>query len=203
MGVDVDEIDFRILEELQWNARLSNTELAVRVGLSPSPCWNRVRNLEKQGVIEKYVTIFNQGALGLPDTAMVYVTLEHHDDGALRSFEAALATLPEVMEAYLLTGDSDYFIKVVVASTASYEHFLREKLYTIPGISHTRTVFTLRLLEAYVLGAPAAVDVTEVDFCTRTGENTQVSMIRCFRLRRMALCLAGLAAAVACACGRR
>lgn len=147
VGVNVDEIDFRILEELQWNARLSNTELAVRVGLSPSPCWNRVRNLEKQGVIEKYVTIFNQGALGLPDTAMVYVTLEHHDDGALRSFEAALATLPEVMEAYLLTGDFDYFIKVAVASTASYERFLREKLYTIPGISHTRTVFALRCLK--------------------------------------------------------
>ena len=147
VGVDVDEIDFRILEELQSNAKLSNTELAGRVGLSPSPCWNRVRNLEKQGVIEKYVTIFNQGALGLPDTAMVYVTLEHHDDGALRSFEAALATLPEVMEAYLLTGDFDYFIKVAVASTASYERFLREKLYTIPGISHTRTVFTLRCLK--------------------------------------------------------
>ena len=159
MGVDVDEIDFRILEELQGNARLSNTELAVRVGLSPSPCWNRVRNLEKQGVIEKYVTIFNQGALGLPDTAMVYVTLEHHDDGALRSFEAALATLPEVMEAYLLTGDSDYFIhgrsgehRVIRALPA------REALHDPRYQPHEDGVHAA-LLEAYVLGAPAAVDV--------------------------------------------
>jgi Lrp/AsnC family leucine-responsive transcriptional regulator len=104
----VDEIDYRILKELQWEARLSNTELASRVGLSPSPCWTRVRNLEKQGTIEKYVTIFNQSLLGLPDTAFVYVTLEHHDDEALHRFEVALAKLSEVVEAYLLTGDTDY-----------------------------------------------------------------------------------------------
>src|SRR6185295_16022450 len=94
----VDEIDYRILKELQWHARLSNSELASRVRLSASPCWNRVRNLEKQGIIEKYVTIFNQAALGLPDTAFLYVSLEHHDDEALHRFEAALAKLPEVLE---------------------------------------------------------------------------------------------------------
>jgi Lrp/AsnC family leucine-responsive transcriptional regulator len=143
----VDEIDFRIMRELQSNARLSNTELAKRVRLSASPCWNRVRNLEKAGIIEKYVTIFNQSALGLPDTAIVYVTLDRHDDDALHKFEAALAKLPEVVEAYLLTGDADYFIKVAVAGTASYEKFLREKLYKIPGINHSRTSFTLRCLK--------------------------------------------------------
>jgi Lrp/AsnC family leucine-responsive transcriptional regulator len=143
----MDEIDFRIMRELQWNARLSNSELAKRVRLSPSPCWNRVRHLESEGVIEKYVTIFSQRALGLPDTAIVYVTLDRHDDDALRKFEAALAKLPEVVEAYLLTGDADYFIKVAVAGTASYEVFLREKLYKIPGINHSRTSFTLRCLK--------------------------------------------------------
>jgi Lrp/AsnC family leucine-responsive transcriptional regulator len=143
----VDDIDYRILRELQWDARMSNAELASRVQLSPSPCWNRVRNLEKQGIIEKYVTIFNQSALGLPDTAIVYVTLERHDEDSLQKFEAALAKLPEVVEAYLLTGDSDYFIKVAVAGTAAYERFLREKLYKIPGITHSKTSFALRCLK--------------------------------------------------------
>src|SRR5262249_39889427 len=131
----------------QWSARLSNAELAARVNLSPSPCWNRVRNLEKLGIIEKYVTIFNQNALGLPDTAMVYVSLNHHDDDILHRFEAALAKLPEVLEAYLLTGETDYLIKVAVAGTADYERFLREKLYKIPGINHSRTSFVLRCLK--------------------------------------------------------
>lgn len=143
----MDEIDYRILRELQWNARITNTELADRVGLSSSPCWNRLRNLEKQGVIEKYVTIFNQRALGLPDTVIIYVTLDRHDDEVLKKFEDALAKLPEVVEAYLLTGDYDYYIKVAVSGTASYEAFLREKLYRIPGIRHTRTSFTLRCLK--------------------------------------------------------
>jgi len=143
----MDEIDYRILKELQWHARLSNAELAARVNLSPSPCWNRVRNLERQGIIEKYVTIFNHDALGLPDTVIVYVTLEHHDDEALHRFEAHLAELPEVLEAYLVSGETDYFIKVAVAGTAAYERFLREKLYKIPGINHSRTSFTLRCLK--------------------------------------------------------
>ena len=154
----MDEIDYRILKELQWDARLSNTELASRVGLSASPCWTRVRNLEKQGTIEKYVTIFNQSLLGLPDTAFVYVTLEHHDDEALHRFEVALAKLSEVVEAYLLTGDTDYFIKVAVAGTASYERFLREKLYKIPGINHSRTSFALRCLKRTFSALPPPAD---------------------------------------------
>jgi len=77
----------------------------------------------------------------------VYLTLDRHDDEILKRFEAALAKLPEVVEAYLLTGDFDYFIKVAVAGTVAYEQFLREKLYKIPGISHSRTSFTLRCLK--------------------------------------------------------
>jgi Lrp/AsnC family leucine-responsive transcriptional regulator len=75
------------------------------------------------------------------------VTLQHHDDDALQRFEAAIAKLPEVVEAYLLTGDADYVIKVAVAGTAAYERFLREKLYKLPGVSHSRTVFTLRCVK--------------------------------------------------------
>ncbi len=143
----MDEIDRRILRELQYNARITNAELAERVGLSPSPCWNRVRALEQQGVIEKYVTIFDQAKIGLPDMVIIEVTLEHHDDDILRKFAEALEKLPEVVESYLMTGEYDFFIKVAVAGTAGYEAFLREKLYKIPGIRHSRTSFTLRCLK--------------------------------------------------------
>jgi Lrp/AsnC family leucine-responsive transcriptional regulator len=143
----MDDIDYRILRELQWNARITNKALAERVGLSPTPCWNRLRNLERDGTIEKYVAVYNQAKLGLPDTVIINVILERHDDDVLRRFEQALLKLPEVVEAYLLTGDYDYYIKVNVAGTAGYERFLREKLYKIPGIRHSRTSFTLRRLK--------------------------------------------------------
>jgi Lrp/AsnC family leucine-responsive transcriptional regulator len=150
----MDSIDHRILRELASNARITNTELAARVGLSPSPCWTRVRNLEESGVIEGYVTLFNQAALGLPDTVIVEVTLDRHDDEILNKFERALAKLPEVVEAHLMTGDYDFFIKVAVAGTSGYEAFLRNKLYKIPGIRHSRTSFTLRRLKNTISPQP-------------------------------------------------
>lgn len=113
----MDELDHRILKELQWNARLSHAALAGRVNLSPTPCWTRVRSLERRGIIQKYVTIFDQDALGLPDTVIVYVSLDRHDDEMLHKFETHLADLPEVLEAYLISGEADYFIKVAVAGT--------------------------------------------------------------------------------------
>ncbi len=143
----MDQIDYHILKELQWNARISNADLAARVSLSPSPCWNRVRNLERQGIIQKYVTIFDQEALGLPETVIINVSVGHHDDDMLHRFETHLAELPEVLEAYLVSGEADYIIKVAVAGTAAYERFLREKLYKIPGINHSRTSFTLRCVK--------------------------------------------------------
>jgi Lrp/AsnC family leucine-responsive transcriptional regulator len=122
-------------------------ELAEKVGLSPSPCWNRLRNLELNGVIDKYVTIFNQAALGTPDTVIVELRLEQHDEKILKRFEEALAGLPEVIEAYLVTGEYDYYVKLAVSGTTGYEQLLREKIYKIPGVSHTRSSFTLRCLK--------------------------------------------------------
>lgn len=143
----MDEIDHRILRELQYDARITNAELAKRVGLSPSPCWQRVRRLEASGAIERYVAIFNQDALGMPDTVIIEVTLDRHHDEALEQFGENLAKLPEVIEAYLATGEYDYYVKVAVAGTSGYERFLREKLYKIPGIRHTRSSFALRCLK--------------------------------------------------------
>jgi len=143
----MDEIDYRILRELRFNARITNTELAERVGLSPSPCWKRFRNLEKQGVIEKYVTVFSQTALGLPDTVILEVRLAQHDEKTIRRFEEELATLPEVEDAYLMTGPYDFYIKIAVNGTKDYETFLRQRIYKIPGVSHTRSSFALRCLK--------------------------------------------------------
>jgi Lrp/AsnC family leucine-responsive transcriptional regulator len=145
--MEIDELDRRILRELRLDGRLSNTKLAEKVGLSTTPCWNRVRTLEEGGMIEGYAALLSQTALGYPDTVIIEVTLDRHDDDIFEKFGQALAKLPEVMEAYLLTGDYDYLIKVAVAGTAGYEEFLRKKLYKLPGLKHSRSTFVLRCLK--------------------------------------------------------
>ena len=111
----LDDIDRRILRELRRDGRISNARLAERVGLSATPCWNRVKALEDAGVISGYAALLNQKALGLPDTVLIEVTLDRHDDDMLHRFGEALAQLPEVLEAHLLTGEYDYLIKVAVS----------------------------------------------------------------------------------------
>lgn len=122
-------------------------ELADRVGLSPSPCWSRVKRLEEIGVIERYAAIIDHAAIGLKDIVFVEVTLDKHDDKVLTRFGELLARIPEVIEANLVTGEYDYLVKVAVANTSDYERFLREKLYRIQGIRHTRSTFSLRALK--------------------------------------------------------
>jgi Lrp/AsnC family leucine-responsive transcriptional regulator len=143
----LDEIDRKILRTLSRDGRISNQKLAETVKLSPTPCWNRVKALEEAGYISQYVALLDQRALGLPDTVIIEVTLERHDDEIFKRFGDALAKLPEVMEAYLLTGEYDYLVKVAVSGTEGYERFLRQKLYKIPGIRHSRSTFTLRCLK--------------------------------------------------------
>jgi Lrp/AsnC family leucine-responsive transcriptional regulator len=152
--MEIDEIDRRILRELRQDGRLSNTKLAEKVGLSTTPCWNRVRALEDGGMIEGYTALLSQTALGYPDTVIIEVTLDRHDDEIFDKFGQALAELPEVMEAYLLTGEYDYLIKVAVAGTAGYEEFLRRKLYKLPGLRHSRSTFVLRCLKRSFSVAP-------------------------------------------------
>jgi len=150
----MDAIDRRILRTLRGNARVTNAELAEAAGLSPSPCWTRVRRLEQAGVIRGYVTILDQAALGLPDTVIIEIMTEKHDEEVLRRFEAAVADMPEVIEAWLVTGEYDYVIKAAVAGTAGYERLLRERIYKLPGVRHTRTSFTLRCLKQSWTPAP-------------------------------------------------
>jgi Lrp/AsnC family leucine-responsive transcriptional regulator len=129
------------------DGRLTNSELAAKVGLSPSSCWTRVRRLEAEGAIEGYVAIISQAALGLSNFVFVEITLEKHTDKVLDRFGAAIARMPEVVEADLVTGEYDYLIKVAVRDNADYERFLRERLYRIEGIRHTRSTFSLRALK--------------------------------------------------------
>lgn len=140
----VDAIDQRILLELQGDGRITNQDLAARVGLSPSPCLRRVRQLEEAGVIRNYVGLVDPAALGLQVTAFVRVRLDGQDDRHLTAFERAVAGFPEVMECYLMTGESDYQLRVLVASLGAFEEFLRQKLTRIEGVSQVTSSFALR-----------------------------------------------------------
>ncbi|BCG00959.1 AsnC family transcriptional regulator [Paraburkholderia sp. PGU19] len=143
----LDNQDRAIMRALQKNARLSNAELAEIVGMSTTACWNRTRQLEADGYIRGYVALLDQQKLGFADVVLIEVTLDRHDDDALARFGDELATLPEVLEAYLVSGEYDYLIKVAVDGTAGYERFLREKLYKISGIRHSRSMFALRCMK--------------------------------------------------------
>ncbi|SEB13076.1 MAG: Lrp/AsnC family transcriptional regulator [Paraburkholderia sp.] len=144
----LDSQDRKILRELQRNARLSNAELAELAGMSTTACWNRTRQLEADGYIRGYVALLDSAKLGFADVVLLEVTLDRHDDDALARFGAELATLPEVLEAYLVSGEYDYLVKVAVDGTAGYERFLREKLYRIAGIRHSRSMFALRCMKS-------------------------------------------------------
>lgn len=143
----IDRIDRQILRALQKNGRLTNTQLAQQVGLTSGPCWQRTRRLETLGYICGYTAILDQTLLGAAETVIIEVTLERHDDSVLESFGKAMTEMPEVLEVYLVTGTYDYLIKVAVDGTAGYEEFLRKKLYKVPGITHSRSSFTLRCLK--------------------------------------------------------
>lgn len=142
--MQLSDIDKRILEHLQLNARLSNVELAERVALSPSPCLRRVRNLEKRGVVKGYVALVDQVAVGLPVSIFVQVSLERQTEPLLAEFESALQERPEVMECYLMTGDADYLLRVVAQDLAAYERFLLQHLTRIPGVANIRSSFALK-----------------------------------------------------------
>lgn len=145
--MELDKFDIAILEALQRDARISLQELGKQVGLTSSPCWNRIKRMEEAGVIEGYSVRLNSEKVGLSETVILHVTLDNHSDQALFAFGQALEAIPEVLEAYLVSGDYDYFIRVAVEGTRGYERFLREKLYKIPGIRHSKSSFVLRRLK--------------------------------------------------------
>lgn len=140
----LNEIDLRILNSLQSNARLSNVELAEKIHLSQSPCLRRVRNMETSGIIKGYVALVDQNAVGLPVSVFVSVRLEKQVEHALEIFEGTVQEWPEVMECYLMTGDSDYLLRVVASDLAAYERFLMDKLTRVPGVASINSSFALK-----------------------------------------------------------
>ena len=142
-----DRFDMAILRELMADSRKTLQEMGAAVNLSPTTCWSRIKRLEAEGVIKRYTVDLNQAKLGWQDTVIVQLTLDSHTDEALYAFGRTLATIPEVLEAYLISGDYDYFIRIAVRNTRDYERLLREKLYKIPGIRHSKSSFVLRVLK--------------------------------------------------------
>lgn len=140
----LDSVDLRILDELQRNGALSNVELARRVHLSPSPCLSRVKALEAGNVIDRYVAIVNAGALGLDLNVFISISLTTQSKASLAEFEQRIAEHDEVMECYLMTGDSDYLIRVALPDIAALEKFILEQLTPIAGIEKIRSSFALK-----------------------------------------------------------
>lgn len=142
-----DKIDMAILRVLLLDSRKTLQEIGNEVGLSPTSCWTRIKKLEAQGVIKRYTIDVDPAKLGYHDSVIVQVTLESHTDETLYDFGRVLATIPEIQEAYLVSGDYDYYIRIAVRDTRDYERLLREKLYKIPGIRHSKSHFVLRVLK--------------------------------------------------------
>jgi Lrp/AsnC family transcriptional regulator, leucine-responsive regulatory protein len=145
--MNIDSIDKNILSELQRDGSLSNVELARRVGLSPSPCLARVKALEAAGIIDRYVALVNAQKLGLGLNVFINISLKTQSKESLAAFERQIAAHAQVMECYLMTGDSDYLIRVAVADMAALERFILDQLTTIPGIESIRSSFALKQVQ--------------------------------------------------------
>jgi Lrp/AsnC family leucine-responsive transcriptional regulator len=140
----LDAIDWKILGRLQDNSRISNVDLARAVNLSPSPCLNRVRALEQGGIVSRYVTLLDPLRLGLTVSVFIQVSLEKQMRNALDTFENSVLARDEVMECYLMTGDADYLLRVVVPDVQSLERFIVDYLARIPGVASIKSSFALK-----------------------------------------------------------
>jgi len=139
-----DKTDRTILREIQKDGRISNVELARRVNLSESACLRRVRALEDAGVIDGYVGLVNPAMAGLSGNVFVRITLQRQQQKDLEDFERAVSRVPEVMECYLMTGDSDYLLRVIVANAADFERLHYQQLTRLPGVARVQSSFALR-----------------------------------------------------------
>lgn len=139
----LDSIDWNILSALQDNARIANVDLAEKVNLSPSPCLARVRVLEREGLIRRYVTLLDPAAVGLRVSVFVQVRLEKQVENSLNVFEKAIAARSEVMECYLMTGASDYLLRVVVSDLQEFQKFVTD-VSKIPGVGNIQSSVALK-----------------------------------------------------------
>ena len=151
--MQLDAIDRKILALLQRDARLTTQEIADEVGLTMSPCHRRIKLMEQAGIIERYVAIVNQRAVGLPVSVFISIKLERQKEADLERFARAISGWSEVLECYLMTGHRDYLLRVVVPDLAAYEQFLKKKLTRVEGIASIESSFALDQLK-YSIALP-------------------------------------------------
>jgi len=140
----LDKYDRAILTALQKDGRISNVQLAAAVNLSESACLRRVRVLEEEGYIDRYVALVNQSRVGLGGNVLVHIGLHREEQSELAAFEAAVQDIPEVMECYLMTGEFDYLLRVVVADMADFERLHKEALTRLPGVARVNSSVAIR-----------------------------------------------------------
>jgi DNA-binding Lrp family transcriptional regulator len=140
----LDKRDVKILAALERDGRMPNAELAARIGLSESACLRRVRQLEAEGYIEKYAAVLSPQKLGLNVSLLARITLKSQTDRDLRAFEDAVRTVPDVVECYLTTGESDYVLRVVAARAEDIERLHSKVLTKLPGVARVESSFVLR-----------------------------------------------------------
>ena len=146
-NMKLDPVDKRILAALQTDGRITNQALAEIVGLSPSPCLRRVRLLEEAGAISGYTAQIDRKICGLNVTAFVRIRLKEHSRAAVDTFERHIATIDEIVECHLTSGEEDYLLQVVVESQEAYEHFMRVRLHSVPGIGAVETNFAFGVVK--------------------------------------------------------
>ncbi|MCX4027793.1 Lrp/AsnC family transcriptional regulator [Endozoicomonas sp. SM1973] len=145
MTLSLDRTDKRILEAMQQDGRISNLELAEQVGLSPSPCSRRVKQLEESGVIKKHVTLLDAEKLDLKLIALIQISMDRHTPDRFKQFEESIRELPEILECLLITGQAaDYQLKVIVPDMNYYQSFLLGKLTRIKGVTGVHSSFVLQ-----------------------------------------------------------
>ena len=143
----LDKYDRSILAALQQDGRISNVQLAARVNLSESACLRRVRALEDTGYIDRYVALLNQSRVGLGGNVLVHIGLHREEQSELAAFEAEVRDIPEVMECYLMTGEFDYLLRVVVADMADFERLHKEALPRLPGVARVNSSVAIRTVQ--------------------------------------------------------
>jgi Lrp/AsnC family transcriptional regulator, leucine-responsive regulatory protein len=146
----LDKRDVEILAELQRDSRQSVQQLAERVGLSTTPCWKRIKELEAAGVIRGYSALVDREQVGLQLCVLAEVNLTQHTEDTVRQFERAVAACPQIVSCYSTTGQADYLIKVLVEDIKSYEAFLHETAFRLPGVTHIRSSVVLKEVKAEI-----------------------------------------------------
>lgn len=145
--VELDEYDRKILRALQENADISMADLGNLIGLSHTPCWRRLKRLETEGVIRGKVTLLDAKKIDLGVRVFAFVTAQNHDEDALITFEAAVLSIPQIVECYSTSGDNDYVLQIVTNSVDEYDQLLRKTLLKLPNVGSIRSTFSLKQIK--------------------------------------------------------